>query len=251
MRLMHSNTILAESKIIGGVPYMVVCPGVDRRLLPFMLFGDDDKITSFKFAKWAKKRCFPPERMDAAKLLAEMGLDHYDAWEIIKQTNARLTCIDEFWVDFKNQYWRISTTTEEYDKLRRLKSWNYGLVVDEVYANNLQKIHPLKQVQVNKLCSLAKDYAVNRIIVFGSATRWDCHNLSDLDLCVDWQCCVYDDNYVYTEEVTRFRKIISKVTMGNCDVIDFQYLDDTIVSDAVREGIVVYERFIQQVQGLV
>jgi hypothetical protein len=99
---MCSDVVLARQKKIDGLYYMVKEPGVDEELLPYMMFRNSDKVPIVKFVEWAKQRCFPPERVDAAKLLEEMGLDHYDRWEIIKQTNARLTCHDEFWVDFEN-----------------------------------------------------------------------------------------------------------------------------------------------------
>ena len=46
---------------------------------------------------------FPPERFGANELLAELGLDRYDAWEIVKKTGAKLTGVDKFWIDFETK----------------------------------------------------------------------------------------------------------------------------------------------------
>ena len=39
---------------------------------------------------WAKKRIFPKNRMDCKEILKLMGLPDYNAWEIVKRTNACL-----------------------------------------------------------------------------------------------------------------------------------------------------------------
>ena len=37
------------------------------------------------------------------------------------------------------------------------------------------------------------------------------------------------------------RKIVSDVTDGNSDVVNYEYLEGTLIKDAVMEGVVVYE----------
>ena len=37
------------------------------------------------------------------------------------------------------------------------------------------------------------------------------------------------------------RKQISTITKGCADVVNYDYLDGTVVEDAVKEGVVVYE----------
>jgi hypothetical protein len=37
------------------------------------------------------------------------------------------------------------------------------------------------------------------------------------------------------------RKVISSVTKGQADVVNYDYLEGTVVEDAVKEGVVVYE----------
>lgn len=37
------------------------------------------------------------------------------------------------------------------------------------------------------------------------------------------------------------RQIISSVTNGNADVIDYAYLNKTVLTDAVENGVIVYD----------
>jgi hypothetical protein len=37
------------------------------------------------------------------------------------------------------------------------------------------------------------------------------------------------------------RKVISSVTKGKADVVNYAYLEGTVAKDAVSEGVVVYE----------
>lgn len=103
MRLMRFDEVLAVQKNIDNKPYMVALDNVPYGLLPYGLFDRvTRRVSAFKFAEWAKKRCFPPERIGADELLAELGLDRYDAWEIVKRTNAVFTGMDDFWIDFEH-----------------------------------------------------------------------------------------------------------------------------------------------------
>jgi hypothetical protein len=40
------------------------------------------------------------------------------------------------------------------------------------------------------------------------------------------------------------RKVISTVTKGKADVVNFDYLKGTAVEEAVKEGVVVYEHHV-------
>ena len=71
----------------------------DRMKIPYGLFGvnlEKSVITAEEFLRWAKKRCFPKERVDCKEILEMMGLEYYDRYEIIKKTNAILTEHDDF-----------------------------------------------------------------------------------------------------------------------------------------------------------
>lgn len=132
-------------------------------------------------------------------------------------------------------------TTEEYLERRKLKDWNFFAVVDLGSFKNVKKIHPLKQKMVKEIVEAArKDSYVSRIIVFGSATRYDCDITSDLDLCVDWTQPCRDSDGVYYPFTLPMRKVISKVTKGHADVVNYELLDDTYLADVVKEGIEVY-----------
>lgn len=37
------------------------------------------------------------------------------------------------------------------------------------------------------------------------------------------------------------RKVIADVTEGNSDVVNYEYLEGTLIKEAVMEGVVVYE----------
>ena len=51
----------------------------------------------------------------------------------------------------------------------------------------------------------------------------------------------YDSDGVLKPFTGNMRKTISLVTKGNADVVNLGYLDGTVVEEAVKEGVVVYE----------
>ena len=68
--------------------------------LPLNLFiGNSRKVPLVDVVVWAKKRIFPRNRMDCKEILEMMGLPDYNAWEIVKRTNACLM-EDPFWLRF-------------------------------------------------------------------------------------------------------------------------------------------------------
>ena len=65
--------------------------GVPQYSLPLNLFiGDKREVPLVDVVVWAKKRIFPKNRMDCKEILKMMGLPDYNAWEIVKRTNACL-----------------------------------------------------------------------------------------------------------------------------------------------------------------
>lgn len=133
-------------------------------------------------------------------------------------------------------------TTEEYLIARKSKNWNFNRVVDSASFKNVNKIHPLKQKIVKDIIAAAhKDKNVRKIIIFGSSTRYDCDVTSDLDICVDWKEDCYDADGVLLPFTGNMRKAISFITEGRADVVNYGYLEGTVVEDAVKEGVVVYE----------
>ena len=74
--------------------------GVPQYYLPLNLFiGDKREVPLVDVVVWAKKRIFPKNRMDCKEILKRMGLPDYNAWEIVKRTNACLM-EDPYWLRF-------------------------------------------------------------------------------------------------------------------------------------------------------
>lgn len=133
-------------------------------------------------------------------------------------------------------------TTEEYLAARKSGNWRFNKVVDGASFNHVNRIHPIKQRVVKDIVDAArKDAAVRKIIIFGSSTRYDCDVTSDLDICIDWVEDCYDADGVLKPFTVNMRKAISVITKGKSDVVNLDYLDGTVVKDAVKEGVVVYE----------
>jgi predicted nucleotidyltransferase len=133
-------------------------------------------------------------------------------------------------------------TTEEYLKARKSKDWKFNRIVDSSSFRNVNRIHPIKQKIVKEIVDEAKkDYEVERIIIFGSSIRYDCDITSDLDICIAWKDDCYDEEGVLKPFTGNMRRVISTVTKGNADVVNYDYLAGTEVEDAVKEGVIVYE----------
>jgi predicted nucleotidyltransferase len=65
---------------------------------------------------------------------------------------------------------------------------------------------------------------IKKIIIFGSSTRYDCDITSDLDVCIDWKDDCYDENGILLPFTRNMRKVISSVTKGKADVVNYDYL---------------------------
>lgn len=132
-------------------------------------------------------------------------------------------------------------TTEEFLERRKSPDWKFNTVVPPSSFLHVNKIHPLKQRNVRDIVQAAKDDGnVRRIIIFGSATRYDCDVTSDLDVCIDWNYDCYDEDGVLQPFTKPLRRVIDQATKGHADVVDFAYLDGTLLEDAVERGVVVY-----------
>ena len=109
-------------------------------------------------------------------------------------------------------------TVEEYLIARKSKDWNFNQIVDGNSFLNVRKIHPIKQKIVKKIVDDAKcDEYIKRIIIFGSAIRYDCDITSDLDICIEWKEDCYDEDGVLKKFTRNIRKTISEVTKGRAD----------------------------------
>lgn len=133
-------------------------------------------------------------------------------------------------------------TTKEYLTARKSKDWRFNRVVDRTSFQHVNRIHPIKQKLVKEIVEAAKkDMEVERLIIFGSSTRYDCDITSDLDICIDWARECYDADGVLKPFTGNMRRAISRITEGRADVVNYDHLDGTDIKDAVQEGVVVYE----------
>lgn len=100
--IMKGDRVVAKPFKKGGIYWGLRRePGLTFIDTPIALFGfTAEEVTLEKFYSWVKKRCCPPDRVDIDEVLAAWGMEKYDALELVKKTNAVLTGVDDFWVDF-------------------------------------------------------------------------------------------------------------------------------------------------------
>lgn len=104
MRILNGKKIVARSYEVEGMPMGFRAePSVQQIELPLTLFGlKNREVNMEQFIKWCGKRCFPPERYDADRVLKSLGLKEYNVMDIVRITGARLIGADDIWVDFDN-----------------------------------------------------------------------------------------------------------------------------------------------------
>ena len=133
-------------------------------------------------------------------------------------------------------------TVEEYLIARKSPDWRFNTVVPEDSFNHVNRIHPIRQADVSTIVECArKDDAIRRLIIFGSSIRYDCDITSDLDICIDWAYPCYDSEGVLMPFTKNMRSVIAQVTKGHADVVNYETLEDTVLEEAVKKGVVVYE----------
>ena len=101
--------------------------GVPQYSLPLNLFiGDKREVPLVDVVVWAKKRIFPKNRMDCKEILKMMGLPNYNAWEIVKRTNACLM-EDPYWLRFSEDETFEDTTR---GRARRIMNENHPVQLE-------------------------------------------------------------------------------------------------------------------------
>ena len=88
MRIMNGDKIVARqvTKDDGSIVFRAE-PWTTCMDTPLTLFGYNKReVDMQEFVTWAKKRCFPEERVDKDEVLKSLGLTRYDPWEIVKIT---------------------------------------------------------------------------------------------------------------------------------------------------------------------
>ena len=124
-------------------------------------------------------------------------------------------------------------TLEDYLAKVNSPDWRWPVLVPKVYCPVLDRIHPIKQIEVNVIYNRMFDYpTVRRVTIFGSAITRFCDNCSDLDIYLET-----DGDYFSAYET------ISDICEGNCDIV----VDDVaagLLLDNIRKGVVIYERLL-------
>ncbi|MCR5701990.1 MAG: nucleotidyltransferase domain-containing protein [Lachnospiraceae bacterium] len=90
----------------------------------------------------------------------------------------------------------------------------------------------LSEKVINSICSIAREYDIKKIILFGSRARGDYNRASDIDLAV------------YGENIGRFRLTLEEKvpTLLTFDVVDMMGNPSAQILDTVhKEGRTLYE----------
>lgn len=108
--------------------------------------------------------------------------------------------------------------------------WNFEVLFDLQYEN-VNHIHPLKQKDVFLLIqAVRKDSHIIGVIVFGSAVRFDCHSMSDLDILI-----IRDDSQL------RIDASLSEI-QSELDIIFHSKLGKHLKQEIQKTGVIVFRR---------
>ncbi len=108
--------------------------------------------------------------------------------------------------------------------------WDFEVPLNLQYEN-VNHIHPLKQKDVFLLIqAIQKDPHIIGVIVFGSAVRFDCHSMSDLDILI-----IRDDPQL------RVDAPLSEI-QSELDIIFHSKLGERLKQEIQKTGVVVFRR---------
>lgn len=141
---------------------------------------------------------------------------------------------------------RVFELYDKWAKMLRDPNFRWQLVTENIYAKELNRIHPLKQRQVEAICSLAKQNPiVKKITIFGSSTSYKCNCCSDLDLCIEWSKCIYiNECGDWDSEATLVYKAIKDICRdtNGCDILFLEEVVNKPIGLRIeKEGVIVYE----------
>lgn len=107
---------------------------------------------------------------------------------------------------------------------------------------NLDKINVVKRGILEEILRQVDGYEyLEKMVVFGSSTRDDCREDSDIDIALKWTEDCYDEDGVLKPFTIPVGKAISVTTRGKNDKVHIGY-EGSLIKDAVRNGVVVYEK---------
>lgn len=110
----------------------------------------------------------------------------------------------------------------------------FPVVVDSD-CTTINRIHPLKQAEVNRIFQAAHKYGeIKRIFVFGSAASARCSIDSDLDLCIDAD--LHDGMRIY-----EMQKEFGEACNWKCDMIMYGHLGSRLKKTVCEQGVMIYE----------
>lgn len=87
----------------------------------------------------------------------------------------------------------------------------FNICDKKINIKNINLIHPRKQRIVYNI-SLASKGLLDNFLVFGSSTRWDCNEYSDVDIAIT------KDSHI--KDKKKFFNILSNETDGSFDFLD-------------------------------
>lgn len=109
-------------------------------------------------------------------------------------------------------------------------------------AKNLDKINSVKRDQVKKIIKHVEENddigLIKKIIIFGSSTRSDCTEKSDIDICV---VSSLDSSKLKVFKHMYIVGAFSDVSGENCDTIEYKYADSFLRNTIDTNGVCVYE----------
>ncbi len=122
------------------------------------------------------------------------------------------------------------TSIDSYISHRGEHLWDFEILSDFQYEN-VNRIHPLKQRDVFELIkAVENDSHIIGMIVFGSAIRFDCHSMSDLDILI-----IRDDSQL------KINSSLSEVK-SELDIIFHTKLGNRLKTEISKTGVIVYRR---------
>ena len=96
----------------------------------------------------------------------------------------------------------------------------------------LSHIFPVAQHAAARLIDYAPTRDIDRIIIFGSSTRWDFRNNSDIDICVDTSL-----------PIESIIKDLTHIIPHNIEFDVLRYCDcQGFLKSEIDKGVIIYER---------
>lgn len=124
----------------------------------------------------------------------------------------------------------MNTQKIEYIKHNGENLWDFEVFPECTYKN-ANRIHPLKQRDVNSLIKSVKvDEHIKELIIFGSAVRFDCNSYSDLDVLL-----VRDDDKMKLDGSL-------DAVRSELDLIFSSRLGERLKKEIEQTGVCVYRR---------